>query len=98
MRQGKPYSASDDVSNYLHHDFMIGDKKVQKMFLTCTNIATKFKLSKSNGKSNGESNGEIDGENARHCMLSSFKDERAKTIVQQQQSCNFFSTPNHEIQ
>ena len=42
-----------DVSNYLHHDFMIGDKKVQEKIGRCTNIAITFKLSKSNGKTNG---------------------------------------------
>ena len=42
-----------DVSNYLHHDFMIGDKKVQEKIGTCKNIAITFKLAKSNGKPNG---------------------------------------------
>lgn len=44
-----------DVSNYLHHDFMIADKKVQEKIGTLAkngNMLT-FKLTKSNGKSNG---------------------------------------------
>ncbi len=47
-----------DVSNYLHHDFMIGDKKVQEKIGSYKNKikyahALIFKLAKSNGKING---------------------------------------------
>lgn len=42
-----------DVSNYMHYDFMIADKKVQEKIGRCTNIAITFKLAKSNGKTNG---------------------------------------------
>ena len=44
-----------DVSNYLHHDFMIGDKKVQEKIGTAmkNNNGLIFKLAKSNGKING---------------------------------------------
>lgn len=47
-----------DVSNYLHHDFMIGDKKVQEKIGSYKNKIKYahdliFKLAKSNGKING---------------------------------------------
>lgn len=44
-----------DVSNYLHHDFMIGDKKVQEKIGTAMKNGNglEFTLRKSNGKING---------------------------------------------